>query len=260
MTTLPCSFLVARFSRLYLGTGATALLCLLLLISSTTIADSQEVEPLEVVAIEYPPLLGAELEGYGTLFVLMEEYASAHFKTDIVPDFLPPARAQRKVYEGQWCLTFYPPQKEHTDSFFVPLENGAVKIGLFRKRHPSLSQPFVWNELEELRGKSVAILRSNIETKFYNDIAKAGLEIVHVETREQGIQLLLSGRIDYAQGDNRALEYLADGDANKIEFSQTYLVESNIGFHYRLSCAEKIFKEGHIPHLATSPKQEILVQ
>lgn len=239
--------------------GAMALSCLLMTANRTP-AHAQEMETFKVVAIEYPPLLGRQLDGYGTLFVLLNEYANAHFKVKIIPDFIPPARAQKVVYTGQWCLTTYPPQEGDQDTFFIPLRPEPIKLGLYRKHHPANRQPFKWDKLSELHGGSIAILRSNIKSQFHHDLTDAGLEIIYVETPEQAIQLLLNGRIDYAQGDNHALETLSNTDAGKLEFSQSYLFEAEVGFHYRISCAQQLFKEGHAPHILTAPTSDDLMQ
>jgi len=249
----------ARNVRSFVIKGVLALSCLLFAADRTPV-HAEEIATFKVIAIEYPPLLGQELDGYGTLFRLLKEYARAHFKVDISPDFLPPARAQKVIFTGQWCLTLYPPHEDDQDTFFVPLRTEPIKLGLYRKHHPDNPQPFQWDDLSELSGKSIAILRSNIESWLHDELNDAGLQIIYVETTTQALQLLLSDRIDYAQGDSLALETLNDADTNKLEFSQTYLFEAAVGFYYRLSCAQQVFKMGHIPHLLKTQASDALMQ
>lgn len=213
-----------------------------------------------VIAIEYPPFLGKDLEGYGIVFELLSNYATEHFKVGIKPQFLPPARAAHQMTSGDWCLSTFPADKDDKDVFFVRLLDDRIKIGLYRKRHPDNPHPFRWDNLSELRGSTVAILRTNLHSPYIQDLIRAGIKPVYVNSRNQGLKMLLGDRIDYAQGDNLTLDALPDISASDVEFSDTILFETESGFSYRLSCADRIFKPGHAPHLMENQPSDGLVQ
>lgn len=69
----------------------------------------------------------------------------------------------------------------------------------------------------------------------------AGLKLVHLETVEQGIHMLLAGRVDYAFGDNTSLEtYSHIERVNTLQFSDVSLSEYPIGFYYNTDCQSKL--------------------
>lgn len=222
--------------------------------------NEASVETIKVVAIEYPPFLGSDLVGYGISFAAIQRYADAHFKVRIVPDFVPPARAKRRALGEDWCISAYPADPSDSGAYFVKLLEDTIEIGLYRKRRPANLAPFRWDNLSELRGSTVAILRSNVEGEFHRLLRRSGIEPIFVETPSQGFQMLLNDRIDYAQGDSLSLSTMPEVDPRDVEFSESYMFEVESGFHYRLSCAHRIFKDGHIPHLTAKGEAGELMQ
>lgn len=72
----------------------------------------------------------------------------------------------------------------------------------------------------------------------------AGLELVHLEKIEQGIHMLLAGRVDYAFGDSSTLKTYAHIDnINKLQFSEIPIYEARIGFFYNTDCEAALFKQ-----------------
>lgn len=208
---------------------------------------TDEANTIVVLAIDYPPLIGEKLANFGPIYELMDTYAKLHFDTMIHPRFIPPARAQKVVHDGDWCLTTYPPISKEVDAVFVPLMEGNIRLGLLRERKPAISGPFTWDSLNELRGKSITILRSNIKTDFHRRLQDAGIDVVEVESMQQGIDLLLKRRVDYAQADNISYLTFAHDLRDKLELSVSSLFETRVGFYFNRVCQDRLFKAGHIP-------------
>ena len=202
-----------------------------------------EPEPgtVDVIAVEYPPYTSSTEPHFGKSFELLSAYAQKHFHLPITPMFLPPARANRIVKESNWCLTFYPPPQGHDLAKFVPLSNEIVRFGFYRLLQPGI---FQWQSLNELNGKLVALLRPNVKGQLHQDLINAGINLVFVESVEQGIQLLLKRRVDYAFADNSALSQssISDRDKSTLQFSKSSVLSANVGFFYNTQCKDRLFK------------------
>ena len=196
-------------------------------------------ELMKVIAIEYPPFLTSQSKTFGSNFVMLKQYANTHFKIGYEPYFIPPGRAQHLIDQGKWCISFYPPRKQNKKAKFVLLSPETVKLGLYRlKQH----NEFNYNSLSELHG-SVAILRSNNLGAIPKTLEDAGLELVHLEKIEQGIHMLLAGRVDYAFGDTTTIKTYAEiPNIDQLQFSEVPLQETQDGFFYNIDCEESLYK------------------
>jgi len=212
------------------------LLSICFFISSASAAK----ETIDVIAIDYPPFTSKNSPDYGISFSLLSKYAKEHMQVSVLPYFLPPARAQHTITKGDWCLSFYPPSTGNELSRFIPLSDDMIQLGLYRIK---ASSAFTWEQLSELKGKSVALLRANTRGKMHQRFIDAGLNIVYVESVEQGIMLMLKYRVDFSFGDVSALERstLSLIDRRKIQFSDSYISKTHIGFFYNTRCKERLF-------------------
>ncbi len=201
-------------------------------------------EAIEVIAVEYPPFTSQEINDFGISFVYLEKYAKKNFKVAISPLFVPPARAQKIVGSQKWCLSFYPPKPGYKNAKFEPLSKDIVSFGLYRLKPSKPSEPFKWQNLSELKGKYLAILRSNKNSAFYHQFSDAGLKLIFVETTEKGLSLLLHKRVDLAFGDSQMLEQNQLGKLNegKLQLSENVIHQAQIGFFYHIDCRAKLFK------------------
>ncbi|WP_157826702.1 hypothetical protein [Colwellia sp. 12G3] len=195
---------------------------------------------VDVIAVDYPPYTSLKLPGYGSSFSLLSQYAQSHFSVTPIPLFLPPARANRVIKDGHWCLSFYPPKKDDKYARFVSLSDSIVKIGFYRLRK---NERFKWAELKELKGKIVALLRPNVIGIMHQSFLDAGMQMVYVESIEQGLQLVLKNRVDYAFGDNLVLSEsgLSDDQQLRLQFSESSVHNAKIGFFYNIECEQKLF-------------------
>ena len=195
---------------------------------------------IDVIAVNYPPYTSPNAADYGSSFSLLSKYAQSHFRVSITPLFLPPARANRVIKDGGWCLSFYPPSNDNKLSRFVPLSDDIVSIGLYRLKK---QDRFHWSKLEELSGKVVALLRSNVIGKMHQRFIDAGIELVYVESIEQGLQMVLKDRVDYAFGDNLALPEtsFSEDEKSKLQFSESSFYSTKIGFFYNSECENTLF-------------------
>ncbi|NMP31728.1 amino acid ABC transporter substrate-binding protein [Thalassotalea sp. M1531] len=195
---------------------------------------------IDVIAIEYPPFVTSAQDNYGFTFQLLSDYAQKHFIQEVKPLFLPPARAQMVIQSGKWCLSFYPPV-DIEKRFFIPLSEQKVKLSLYRLREPT---EFRWNSLEELKGKKVAILRSNQHGRVAKKYLEAGMKLVPVESISQGLNMLLYKRVDYWAAAEFVLDSLIVEETirDKLQFAQTAIHEFPIGIFYNPDCAATLFK------------------
>lgn len=200
-------------------------------------------DSIKVLATEYPPFTTNHAPDNGICFrylnmFLQKELGGVEFEAI----FVPPARAQMLVDGGAHCISFYPPSKVDKDYGFFPLGDGErVKLGLIRKRQ---SGAFEWDNLSELSGSSVAMLRRTDDSRMRESFIENGVSVVSVETVLQGVRMLEKGRVDYAFGDDLSLSYFSAHEGRSFEhlqFSVSYLQEVQIGFFYRKDCIERIF-------------------
>lgn len=216
-----------------------SLIFLLILLSSSCLAVDKK-QQVDVIAVDYPPYTSPESPNDGSNFSLLREYADLHFRVSIKPHFLPPARAHRYINSDDWCLSFYPPAKDNKLVRFIALSEKDVSIGFYRLKQ---SQDFRWNTLGELKGKTIALLRANSKGKMHQTFIDAGLVLVHVESIEQGLQLVIMKRVDYAFGDNLSLSgnSLTVEERQSLQFSETKVHVAKIGFYYNIQCETLLF-------------------
>jgi len=215
---------------------------LTLFISLLCLSNSYANERLniDVIAVNYPPYTSPDAADYGSSFSFLTKYAKSHFRVPITPLFLPPARANKVIKDGQWCLSFYPPSNDNKLSRFVPLSDDIVSIGFYRLKEQNR---FHWSKLEELSGKVVALLRANAIGKMHQRFIDAGMQLVYVESIEQGLELVLRKRVDYAFGDNLSLPetHFSDDEKRKLQFSESAFYTTKVGFFYNSECEDKLF-------------------
>lgn len=202
-------------------------------------------DTINVLSMDYPPFTAEADAENGPLFSLLREYASEHMPSKrIKAVFVPPARASRLLSMGHYCLSFYPPQAKPEEFEFIELSDEKVRLGLVRKSQPD---SFSWQDLTELSGKSVAILRPDQAGKLLKMLQSAGLEAFYVESIVQGLKMLDRNRVDYAFGDNTTLLRLSEAagiEKDLFQFSETSLLETMVGINVRKSCKESLFTAG----------------
>ena len=199
---------------------------------------------IEVLAVEYPPFTSESDPTKGIAFLYLSEFAANELLSSVFePVFVPPARAESLLSLSKYCMAFYPPRTNQDLFAFQPLSEQRVALGLIRKRKEG---DFVWNSLSELSGRSVAILRSNIKSPLLIELESNGMELVYVESISQGLRMLEMGRVDYAFGDKLSLAHhgkVSGINAAALQLSSTFLLEAQIGFHYKKDCVDQIFRK-----------------
>jgi len=200
--------------------------------------EEVEVERLEVIAMDYAPFTSETSDDNGLAFKLLTDALDG--TVQVQPQFLSAARAHRMVQEGEWCASFYPPQKLIDKHILVKLADEPVKLGLYRLRE---NTPFFWNNLNELAGRRVAYFRALERDGIGLEMVQAGIEIFSVETTRQGVQLLAKGRVDYAFGDQvsgPALMKQLGLNPDDYQFSETVFRDFPVGIWLNLSCPQAL--------------------
>jgi len=195
---------------------------------------------IKVLAIEYPPFTSNKMIHNGIAFMLLREYAKKHFIADIQPHIVPPARLQVLLKLKSWCLSFYPSLQLEGPDNFIQLSDSKIKIGMYRKRQNSV---FRWDNLNEYSGASIALLRSNKSSRFYQLYTEAGLFPMFVDSIEQGVKLLLRDRVDYAFADNVSINLMDISSQQKesLQFSETIFLETPIQVYFNPSCTKRLY-------------------
>lgn len=191
-------------------------------------------QAIEVLAVEYPPFTTEKVSGNGISFRLLHQRLKGVTDFKIQPRFLPPARLQKRIQSGDWCLSFYPSYEDHA-SKFVSLADKVFRIGLYQKRDdPNLN----WQELDQLQGYRVALLRSDRSSPLFDRFITAGMKPVFVDEVEQGLRMLQMGRVEAALGDEHMTSFVGLGYDNlsDITFAKTALFETQIGVFVNNSC------------------------
>lgn len=206
--------------------------CLTMLLSG--VANAQPV--FEVLAVEYPPFTSQHLTDGGIAFqILRQAYPEYRFKPHIVP----PKRAYQMIQNGQWCMSFYP-SNEGVASHKITLSKQYIVIGLIRMQQPT---PFQWQQLAELSGSRVALLRSGDSSPFSNKFNQAGLIITYTETIQQAVDLLLRQRVDLAMYDDYNFNQLPTVLREQLQFSETSLLQTPVTLFTNPNCHDPLPKD-----------------
>lgn len=203
-------------------------------------ATASQKEQVRVISVEYPPYTSKHMDGYGNVTRLLSEYAADNLAVDVIPRFVPPARAHKIIQDGDWCLSTYPPKRNAKKARFVPLSNEKVILTLIRL---TKNEAFEWQQLSDLEGGVVAIMRTKTQSLVQKEITNSGLKLVYVGTVEQGLSMLLKRRVDFVFGDKNVILNTKVGQENKkkLQISNTSLYEANIGFFYNIDCEAELF-------------------
>ena len=187
---------------------------------------------VDVIAIDYPPFITQSEQSYGITYELLERKLANLKLIKLRPRFLPPARAQTQLTKSDWCLSFYPPAPSEFIER-IPLSEDKVLLGFISKQ-----QQVAWQDFKYFNHKRLAMLRTTITEGIQGQLKQAGGVIVPVETVEQGINLLLKGRVDFAFTDN--MSFLEKQKTNKeyaqLVFAKTALLEVQLGVYFNTQC------------------------
>lgn len=217
------------------GVFSSALI--LLMLSSVVRAEGAS-HLLEVVAIEYPPYTSEHLNGYGLAFESLNRVLGNAEKTgvfDVEPRFLPPARANLMISQGGWAASFYPPLESEPHYYRLVLDNKSIELGLFRIRVPRAQDKSVaaWPLLSEMTGRVAVGRQADPATLGLMSAMKySDIELIAVDSLEQGFQLLAKGRVDYVFSEKVAGYLFADLLNDKrldLEFSDQPIFTTTMG-------------------------------
>lgn len=213
----------------------SSLYCCLFL--SAIVSDTAFSRDVSVIAIDYPPFTTPERSDDGTVFVLLRNwFGDRNLEIKITPEFLPPARAQNRIIQGDWCASLFPP-RDDIKATFLPINDTTIKIGFLRLKEPS---EFQWESLDYFKDKHIAALRNTTREGLFKPFLDAGAVLTGIETIEQGVQLLLKKRVDYAFADKTTLDTidLTPADRKKLEFSKTLLGSYQFGVYLSPECQD----------------------
>lgn len=197
---------------------------------------------LDVIAIEYPPYTSEPLLGGGLAFQSLRKALDNQPQGNSIilkPHFLPPARANLLIRQGRWSVSFYPPLQPDPAFHWLKLETDPIELGLFRLRGTDAVAPGSgagWAPLDQLRGR-VAVGRhteNNKKSGPRTALQQSQLELVPVDSLEQGFQLLAKGRVEYVFSEKVAGfligRYITTDDATlALEFSDSPLYTTSMG-------------------------------
>lgn len=190
-------------------------------------------EPVDVLAVEYPPFTSrAESNGGLAFSMLQAAYPDLSFK----PLWVPPKRAYQMMQNNQWCMSFYP-APEGITAQKIQLSTNQVTIGLIRLRKP---EPFSWHDLIELQGNTIAVLRTGKNSKFARQFLDVGIQLIETETIQQAAELVLLQRVNIAIFDNFNFSHLPPETREKLQFSATYLLQMPISIYTNPNCQQQL--------------------
>jgi len=183
--------------------------------------------------VEYPPFTSKNAAHGGLAFELLRHaYPQLKFK----PLILPPKRAYTKMKAGEWCLSFYP-APEGVVAEKIVLSKNQVVIGLVRVHQ---EKPFRWNQLSDLNGASIAMLRTDEASLLSRQFTAAGLNVIYAETIFQALGMVQRGRVDIAMFDNFNFAKLPETDRIKLQFSETYIIKTPVTLFTNPHCTDQL--------------------
>lgn len=209
--------------RILLFLALLSVIAVLIMGSNHSAERAPQPVHIRVLAIEYPPFTSAGTDGDGLSFRLLNQllkpynwYAGA--------EYLPPARAPLAVNKSSgWLASFFPARADSEHAQVITLAPAAIRMGLFRQRQQT---PFRWSSLDELKGKTLATIRSGSAGAFITPFIDAGMQPVFVNNLDQGILMLAEGRVDYVLSVEDTGWYYAGLhklDVNRLQFSDTII-------------------------------------
>ena len=208
---------------------------LLAFLSQPTVGDQEHPEgvSVDVLALEYPPFLSKNMPSSGYAFELLESKLTG-YSIEPNPVIVPPARAQRMIRTGRWCVSFYPPKQGPLSSNFFPLGE-TIDVLLISVSEP---ESFSIQDEQKFEGRSVAVLRPEKHGTIHQKLITTGLRLVYVESIYQGLDMLQKGRVDFSMGDKYSTEsYQRDrGSEIDFRFSREPLVSTPIGVFLNEKC------------------------
>lgn len=188
-----------------------------------------------VLAVEYPPFTTEKAVNGGIVVSMLHR---VYPERTFIPQFVPPKRAVAILTSGDWCLSLYPPP-EDVMAESISLSENLVHIGLLRLRQANI---FTWSDLAQLEGLTVALLRTDENGKFARQFSDAGLQLMYVETIEQGLHLVEKQRADLVMFDNFNYSLLADNIKSRFQFSQTILISTPLTLFVNPECHLQLAK------------------
>lgn len=221
---------------------------ILLLLISGPVTRANSFERIDILAVEYPPFTSKHAPGKGISFKKFQAHVGSTFNQHTyVPVFVPPGRAEKLLANGLYCLSFFPPRSHLEEYKFYALKEPDIELVLVKQ---AANTPFEWDELSELSGNSVAVLRTEGKGLRHQTMIKSGLKPILVESVKQGLMMLKADRVDFVFGARSTLELVIKEnqfDSRLYQISTSYLSRVALGFYYRVGCEEKIFTERATP-------------
>ncbi|QDG77669.1 hypothetical protein [Labrenzia sp. PHM005] len=200
-----------------------------------TYADARPPTRLDIIAIDYPPFISKSAPGFGTAFLQLQDWLD-RTNLNIEPrlKLLPPARAHRTVNQGSWCASFYPPH-DRAQRTFIPFSETAIEIKLVRRQDDG---DFEWTANSYFKDRSIAVLRNYGRSPLFEGFARAGANLIPVETVDQGMEMLRLGRVDYAVIDSVKFsrEFSNAPGGEKYQLSKNSLETTRVGIYVGPEC------------------------
>ncbi|WP_088329914.1 hypothetical protein [Lacimicrobium sp. SS2-24] len=186
---------------------------------------------VDILAVEYPPFTSNEMPTNGIGFELLRQRL-ANTSIDWSPFIVPPARAQGMIASGNWCVSFYPPKQGVMGNDYYPLGDN-VDIALIRVQQ---DDPFRLNR-ETLTGKTVAVLRPSKEGQIHERLSDYDLQLIFVETVEQGFRMMIRERVDFVLADTTSAGlFEASHDSIQLQPADTPLMTMQVGVYLNHQC------------------------
>jgi polar amino acid transport system substrate-binding protein len=207
------------------------ILCLSVIFIASPVWALKNDNIVDVIAVEYPPFTTNNNPDGGIAFKLLNDFTSNN-KIIWNPLFLPPKRAYKTIKSGNWCASFYPVQGNNNFKKYE-LDKGTIKIGLIQLAKPS---PFIWSSLDELEGKSVAMLRTGSKSRLSMRFQNSNMNIVYVETIQAAIMMVILGRTDMAMIDNISFSKIESKYKNQLQLSKKPIFETQISIYINNRC------------------------
>ena len=191
---------------------------------------------LEIQTIEYPPFMMRKNIVDSVITPIYDDvFDKSGFNYRLL--FNPLPRVNLIVKEGHWCSTNIAPVTQMDNIVSITLPFAPLELRLYRLAKNSR---FYWKELNELKGKKLAILRSR-NVKSVMVYSKAGIELIKTNNIKQSFSLLLLGRVDYILTNELTSRYIVNELAktyDQIQKSENVLITIQPKLWFNLNCGQ----------------------
>ncbi|WP_282093091.1 substrate-binding periplasmic protein [Epibacterium ulvae] len=238
------------FNR-FIATCSTALL-----LGTSAIAAEYK-----ITSLNWEPYVGENLSEGGVLVDVLRQ-ALAQAGDTLSVDYLPWARAVSKAKGDQAISGYYPAwPSDIAEGFFASSIVYKSPLGFVQRT----DSPITWNALEDLKGKSIVVVKSYGYPPEFEALMESGDVTIHGTSDDaMVVKMVAGGRADigvvdpFVMANSLATDASMTGLSDKVEYNTRHLVEYPLVLALRDTAENRAMAAKLEESLANMPIEQIV--